>query len=163
MLKSTFNFRVYLLPFLMVVFLTVSIMATIDQLIKLNIEYNLQKILTSAIFSFFLVFLILHEFRNKIINVIVSNEHIEKSTYLAPNKIYGFKEFDGFQTRVVKGKFENYEYLYLIKNNKKVITLSQTYHKNYHELKAIISNNSKNLGLSDYGLFDEIKEILTLN
>ncbi len=74
--------------------------------------------------------------------------------------MFRFQDFDGFQIRHLKGKYEDYEYLYLVKNNKKIIILSQTYHDNYYEMKSIINENLKNLGLSDYNIFLEIKDIL---
>lgn len=160
---STFSFRAYLLTLLMIVLFIAALIVTIELLLMVNsIEY-FQKILIFTIFNVALFLLIIHEFRNKIIWIIVISDQIEKSSYLAPNKIYHFKDFDGYQTRVIEGKFEKYEYLYLVKDGRKVVRLSQVYHKNYYEFKAVISKKAKNLGLSDYDLIDEILEIMTLN
>ena len=49
-----------------------------------------------------------------------------------------------------------------LKDNKPIITLSQTYIKNYDELKNLISNKSKNLGKSNYGFLNEILDVIRL-
>jgi hypothetical protein len=155
---STFNFRAYLSFFLMMVILTAIIIIELEVLIE-----HRPGILMVSIFNAVVFLHIAYEFRNKIICVIVANDHIRKSSYFAQDKVYDLNECDGFQTRTIKGILKNYECLYLIKNGIRIITLSQDYHKNYVELKAIISEKSKNLGEGNYDVFDEIAEIVTLN
>jgi hypothetical protein len=117
-------------------------------LIATELLANKIEILIFMVFNFIMITLIFNELRNKIISVIIINNQVIKSGYLAQEKIYYFKEFDGFQTRVVKGRFKSHESLYLVKNGRKTIALSETYHQNYHELKALIFEESKKIEFS---------------
>ncbi|MEN9908804.1 MAG: hypothetical protein RLZZ540_1953 [Bacteroidota bacterium] len=157
-IKSIFNFRVYLIPILIFLSFGFGVFSFIVQLIKIDFK----EIWLSLIFIIVFGLIFLHEFSNKIINLKITNSNIEKRTYLGFNKTFNFKDFDGFQIRTEKGKFESYEYLYLLKDNKPIITLSQTYIKNYDELKILISNKSKNLGKSNYGFLNEILDVIRL-
>ena len=154
---STFNFRAYLTTFAMMVILIAII------IIGLLIEVNIADILIFMVFNSILVPFLLYEFRNKIISILITNNQIIKSSYFALDKTYDFKEFDGFQARIIKGKFKNHECLYLIKNGIRVITLSQVYHKNYDDLKAMISEKSKNLGTGNYDMFDKLTAMVTFD
>lgn len=158
--KSKFNFRAYLIPGLTIIFLVFGIVALINQFVNINFQEIVVKEISLPIF-FIVVFglILLHEFKNKIINVKIRSSYIEKRTYLGIDEIFRFEDLNGFATRTVKGKFESYEYLHLIKNNKPVIIISQTYHENYFELKNKIINKCKNLGSTNYGILDEIMEI----
>jgi hypothetical protein len=151
---STFNLKAYLSILAMMIILIAII------IIALLIDANIADILIFTVFGTILISFILYEFRNKIISILITNNQISKSSYFALDKIYDFKEFDGFQTRVIKGKFKNYECLYLLRKGTRVISLSQLYHKNYDELKTMISEKSKNLGPANYDLFDKITEIV---
>lgn len=163
-IKSIFNFRVYLIPGLTIFFLIFGILGFIDQLIKINAgEGELQGICIPSVFIIGFTLVFLHEFKNKIINVKITNDNIEKRTFFGYKKTFNFKDFDGFELRIEKGKVGSYEYLYLMKNNKPIITMAQTYLENYHELKKMVSKNSKDLGCSSYGVLSEIKDLLTLN
>lgn len=106
-------------------------------------------------------FLILGELRTKIILVTLNNNQIAIKNYSGLNRNYTFKDFDGYHTSILTSKGENFEYLYLVKNGKKIIKISQAYHKNYGELKNEISKLSNNLGSIKFSYFDEIKEIFT--
>ncbi|ABQ04541.1 hypothetical protein [Flavobacterium johnsoniae] len=137
-------------------------MTFIDQLIKLNRgEIEVKGILLPIIVSLMLILILVHEFKNKIINIKIINDNIEKRTYLGYSKIFKFNDFNGFEIRILKGNVEDYEYLYLMKDGKPIITISQTYLENYYELKNVISNKSKYMS-SSYGMLDEVKDLLTL-
>jgi len=71
-------------------------------------------------------------------------------------------DFDGFKTsELFSGGGDVNEYLYLIKNNKKNIKISQAYHKNYSDLKVAIQSKVNDLGLENFSFLDEIKEIFS--
>lgn len=160
-MKSIFNFRVYLIPTLIFLFFIFGLISLFDTFIN-KVENKEKQIILSILFICVFAAIFLHEIKTKIVILSIKKNKIEKKTWLTKNISYDFKDINGFQTRTVKGKFESYEYLYLLKDTKRIITLSQTYHKNYFELKSKISKDFKNLGISNFGLFDEIKEILTL-
>jgi hypothetical protein len=60
---------------------------------------------------------------------------------------------------MVPSKYNVYEFLYLFKNGVKVVNLSDYYHKNYDALKTRIAALSKNLGVEEYKVGREVKEI----
>lgn len=160
---SIFNFRAYLIPILLTSFLILGVIILVNQSFKSNAEeIDFIKFWLPLLFSLVFFLGIVHEFRNKIINLKISKSSIVKRTYLGINKTYYLKDFDGFSIRTEKGKIESYEYLYLLKDGEPIITIAQTYIGNYYELKNMISSNSKNLGVSNYGLFNEIVDIICL-
>jgi hypothetical protein len=114
------------------------------------------------ILSFTMIWLFWGEFRTKIIKVAIDGDAISVRRFggLGIKKTYSFSEFDGFVTSLQPyGALGVMEYLYLMKGKRKVIKLSQFYHKNYAELKAAIHEKSKYLGDGDFSFIDELKEI----
>ena len=88
-------------------------------------------------------------------------EEIIVSNYLGfgAKKVYKFSQFDGLETALLPSKYDTYEYLYLIKNGKKVVKLSQFYHRNYADLKCSLSGKVRNLGQKGFSFLQEAKEI----
>jgi hypothetical protein len=62
---------------------------------------------------------------------------IERKNYLGLEN-YDFQYFDGFQTSIVNSKSGNFEYLYLLKDNQKIIKMHII--KTTPELKEISIN-----------------------
>ncbi len=159
MLKSTFTFRALLIPFLIIVLIVVPVCIVVK-----NWPIDLAKIsglyiyLTVALL-FTLIWLVFGELRTKIISVTIDHQYIEKKNYLGWYQKYHFKDFDGFETSILVSKGASHEYLYLVKNNRKIIKISEAYHKNYNELKNRISLHSKDLGEVQFSYIDELKEI----
>lgn len=114
-----------------------------------------------SFFGFFWIWLVFGELRTKIIKVEIEGNQISVANYLGlgPKKIFNLSQFDGLQTAILPSKYDTYEYLYLIKDNKKVIKLSQFYHSNYAELKSALTRKVHFLGEQPYNLLQEIKEI----
>lgn len=162
-MKSKFNFRVYLIPFLIIVFFGLGIIVLVDALLKNDFENNKNQILQGilCIIAFGLIFL--HEVKTKLTSITFTTNNIETTDWFKKKNIIKFNEINGFEIKTVKGKYENYEYLYILKNDKRVATISQTYHKNYSDLKSIVVENFKNLGVSKFGFLNEITEIITLS
>ena len=73
--------------------------------------------------------------------------------------LYAFKEFDGYKISILPSEYQDYEYLYLMSNQKKIIKVSQFYHSNYLDLKKAIETKTRNLGEEPFSLFKELKEI----
>ena len=74
-------------------------------------------------------------------------------------KVYNFSEFEGYKISILPSESQEYEYLYLLINRKKVIKISQFYHSNYSEIKEVIVKKTKNLGKESFSLITEVKEI----
>jgi len=162
-MKSKFNFRVYLIPFLICFFLGFGIVSLTDGLLKNSFEEYKSQILQGVIFIVVFGLILLHQIKTKLVTIIIKEDSIEITDWFKKINVFKLSEIKGFETRIEKGKLESYEYLYLIKNGKRIATISQTYHENYVELKNNLKQKFKNLGVSQFGLISEIKEIITLS
>ena len=162
-MKSEFNFRVYILPLLMVLFLGFSLITFVDGIIKNDFQKYTEQLLYGFFGTLILGLITIYQFKTRLLSIQFSNRKLETIDFFKKHNIKSFAEISGFEKRIVKGKFEDFEYLHLISNNKNFAVISQTYHKNYHELKIFVEQNFKYLGISNYGLLREIKAILTLN
>jgi hypothetical protein len=75
---------------------------------------------------------------------------------LTSEKEINLTEFDGFYTVNIHYKSGSYEHLFLIKNNKRYCAVTEFYHSNYQELKAVASKKLKDLGPIKSNLFKEL-------
>jgi hypothetical protein len=160
MIESKFKLRALLIPVLIIAFAFLS-----TTIINNNWPIHFDElrwidIYMTVLFAFTITWLIFGELRTKIIMLKITNTKLEKRIFLGLNRIYDFRDFDGFHTSILTSKGESYEYLYLVKGNQKIIKISEAYHKNYDELKNRIAANSKDLGEIKFSYFDELKEIL---
>jgi hypothetical protein len=105
----------------------------------------------------------LGELRTKALAVNIQKNGLicSRSFYgLGPEKVFKMSDFDGFHTSMLASKSNTFEYLYLMKGNKKVLKLSEYYHKNYDDLKATLEKEVTNLGEIPFSLVDEFKEMV---
>lgn len=112
--------------------------------------------------SVMLVWLFWGEFRTKMIKVVIEGDVISVRKFggLGKKRDFLFPEFDGFKTSMQPYKARGIlEYLYILKGNRKIIKISEAYHKNYHELKVAVEMKIPKLGNEDFSLMDELKEI----
>lgn len=118
------------------------------------------KIFLPVLFTFSFVFLFFGELRTKCIMVeLVNNKIIVKRFFGIKTERYKLVDIKGFKTSLLSSNHNTYEYLYLYKNEDKIIKISQFYHKNYFEIKSEIQKNIKNLGYEKLSYKDEFKEI----
>ena len=114
-----------------------------------------------ALFIFTWIWLVFGELRTKVIKVEIEDKEVTVSNYigLGAKRVYYLSQFDGLETVLLPSKYDTYEYLYLIKDGKKVVKLSQFYHSNYVDLKNTLTDKVKNLGQKDFSFLQELKEI----
>jgi hypothetical protein len=159
MLKSKFKFRVLLIPILIIALTTISIFVLTESLpIKIE-QIRWIDVYMGVLFLFTWIWLVFGELRTKIIEIAIFDNQVEKKNYFGLKQKFDFNYFDGFQTSILRGKGESHEYLYLVKDKRKVIKISETYHKNYFELKKRIGTDLNNLGKIEFSYLDELKEI----
>ena len=122
---------------------------------------NIALILVAPICLFFIVWIIRGELRTKAIRVTIGYDKIKVSPYLGygATKEYFFSEFEGYVLIILPAEYRDYEYLYLIKEGKKVIKLSEFYHLNYLEMKNEIALKCKKMQPEKFSLLREWKEI----
>lgn len=80
---------------------------------------------------------------------------------LAPRKKYFFTDISGFKTSFLQSRAGGNEYLYVMQDKKKVIKISDFYHKNYKELKEQLKLKTADLGFEKFSFIDELKETFT--
>ena len=87
------------------------------------------------------------EFRTKAIHIKIEGDTISVKDYLGQGaaKKYLFKEFTGYMISIKSSEYEEFEFLYLMQNQKKAIKISQFYHSNYNEMKQAIIKKTKNI------------------
>lgn len=159
MLKSKFKFRVLLIAILIIALATISIFVLTESLpIKIE-QIRWIDVYMVVLFLFTWIWLVFGELRTKIIEIAIFDNQVEKKNYFGLKQKFDFNYFDGFQTSILRGKGESHEYLYLVKDKRKVIKISETYHKNYFELKKRIATDLNNLGKIEFSYLDELKEI----
>lgn len=110
---------------------------------------------------FFIVWLIYGELRTKALKVYIENNSITVSGYggLGFKKDYKFSDFDGYQITILPSSHDQFEFLYLIINGKKIIKISEFYHTNYVVMKEYIIGKTAFAGEEDFDLLRELKEI----
>lgn len=111
--------------------------------------------------SFTWIWLLLGELRTKAIAVKFEADvlSIKRFMGLVPAGSYYLVEFDGYKTCLLPSKTGYYEYLYLIKDGRKRVKLSQFYHSNYSELKRFVAKELKFLGKENFSYCRELKEV----
>ena len=159
MIKSKFKLRALLIPFLIIATIATSIVVLKENLPTETQNIRWIDIYMSVMFLFTFVWLVFGELRTKLIIVTIKGNQVEKRNFIGL-KQYNFKDFDGFQTSILTSKGEDFEYLYFIKNGEKIIKISDAYHKNYSELKNVISSQLKDLGKIKFSYLDELKEVI---
>jgi hypothetical protein len=121
-----------------------------------------------VIYIFIIVFLslvlawaVFDEVRTKAIKVIIGKNQISVRGYFGfgSETTYFLSDFDRFITSQVPTKYRTFEYLYLLKDNKRLIKLSEYYHKNYEELKQAISEEVDYSGDQPFRMSQEVKEM----
>src|SRR5690606_32712707 len=100
------------------------------------------------------------DLRTKVLILKIDKEYIEIKRFFGLKKeIYKFSEFKGWKNSVQTSKGGTYEFLYLYKNEKKIIKISEFHHSNYFLLKNEIEAKIEYLGYEPFSFIDEFKEI----
>lgn len=146
---------------IVVILAVVAIVIIVTYVINENREAPLIVMMAFYVPALFLAGLIIFgELRKRAIQVMIDNETITVKRYLGWGKeeLHFLNSFDGYYVTDLRSRYGSYEYLYLVKDGKKVIKLSGFYHKNYLELKAALARRVKYNGYLPYNFFREMKE-----
>ena len=162
MIISTFRFWI-MLPLSLAVFLSGFVCFIISDVIsdKSIAVLAVYAILTIAI-GFAWIWIVLGELRTKAVMVVLWDDTVIKKSFLGLGGATPFmlEEFDGYTTSILFSNSDTYEYLYLMKGDKKMVKLSAFYHQNYEEMKSYLSKNMQFLGEKPFSISNEFKEIL---
>ena len=115
-----------------------------------ELMYKAISILLLLLLLYFIYYLITTELKIKMVKVSINTDHISGVRYAGlfqKEQLY-FKELEGYYIKQVESESSSSEFCYLIKDGKKVIILSDYYHKNYGEIKAAIQSRIKRTSYS---------------
>ncbi len=110
-----------------------------------------------------LAWLLLGEVRTKAITVELDADSLSVRGYygLGSKHRILYSDCSGFTTSDLPTESgQTYEYLYVMQNGKKVVKLSEFYHKNYDELKREIAKKMKYLGDKPFSMSDELMDTI---
>ena len=161
-MKTKFTIASYVISFIACVFWLQLIFFFAVSLSNENYSNTLfLKIFLPFALIVWLILLFWGELRTKIISVEIKDGYIKvKRFYGLKATNYEFSEIKGWKYSFLTSKGKTYEYLYLLNdNNKKVIKISEFYHKNYFQVKDYIKLHFKDLGFEKFSFRDELKEI----
>src|SRR5690606_13126487 len=114
------------------------------------------KIFIPSLLVFTFIYIVVGEIRTKFIIVeITENKIIVKRFFGLKREIFKFSEIKGWKYSYLSSIGGTYEYLYFYKNNRKVIKISEFYHKNYYQLKSHIQTKFDCLGYEKFSMIDE--------
>lgn len=159
-MKSKFTFKSYILPILICgfAFLIPKIVPTFFN----NPYYEdklFPKIFVPAITIFTFIYLLAGELRTKMIKLeIDKNDIIIRRFFGLKTETYKFSEIEGWKYSHLTSSGGTYEYIYLYQNDKKIIKISEFYHKNYFQLKNEIEAKFNYIGYEKFSFIDELKE-----
>jgi len=118
-------------------------------------------IVLPILFLLFIIYFWLTEFRTRAHKIEISKEKISKKEYfgLGVRRDYLYNELDGFIITKQPNNGSTSEYIFLIKNNRRIICLSEFYHLNYTQIKLEIENKLKFLEEKKYNFKSEYREM----
>lgn len=119
-------------------------------------------ILVILLFGFLMVWIV-SEMKKKAVKVIIKDDRISATTFYGAGweAQFNFQELDGyFTSQLPSNAGRSYEYLYILKDKRKVVILSEYYHRNYPEMKQILKRKLKFKGDRPFSLSGEMKEII---
>ncbi|MGO4822029.1 MULTISPECIES: hypothetical protein [unclassified Flavobacterium] len=156
MIKSQFSFRTFFFVALTIATFVLPIYLFVNRVEAFGENYNLKFLFVSSIMLFTFFWLILGTVRRVLLLKINDQEIIIKNILLSERK-FSFTEFDGFETTIETSRSGSYEVLYLMKNKKSLIHISEFHLANYKELKSSIEKKLNNLGLIPFSFITDWK------
>ncbi|RYJ51585.1 hypothetical protein DR871_010340 [Flavobacterium petrolei] len=113
------------------------------------------------LFLLFVVFFWLAVFRTRANKVEIDGNTIIVKRYFGAGRSVGYdlKTLDGFITTVESAKGGVYESIFILKNGKRVGSISSFYHSNFEQLKSILKEKLIDLGERNPSFTGESSEL----
>jgi hypothetical protein len=159
-LESKFKPWINILTGLFILF-TGLLIFSFSQLLSIEKIPSFGVLIFIGLLVFFWIWIFFGEIRTKAVKVSIEMNNIIVSQYLGlgRKKIFNLSEFDGFKISLLPSEYDTYEFLYLMMNDKKIVKLSEFYHRNYSELKTVLAKKVTYLGNEKLNILNELKEI----
>lgn len=113
------------------------------------------------LFLLFVAYFWLTEFRTRAYKMSINNDVISVRNFFGLGKyeVFDLKKLDGFETSIQSGKSGSFEFLFILKNGKRVACISDFYHSNYGELKKSIVEKLSYFGEKKYSFKEEYSQM----
>jgi len=160
-LKSKFRFWAFLIVGVLCILSSILLLFFMLWIADVKSNASIMVLFAIGLLSFIWMWLFLGELRTKAVAVKFEDGFVRIKRFmgLVSASVFELKEFDGYQTCLLPSRSGFYEYLYLMKDGKKQVKLSQFYHSNYSDLKKFIIKEVKFLGKENFSYKRELKEI----
>ena len=156
MIKSRFSYRTYLFVAITIATFLLPIYLFFNRVEAFGDNYNLKFLFVSSLMLFSYFWFVLGTIK-RVIKIKINDQEITTKNIFLTEKQMQLKDFDGFETTLETSKSGNYEVLYLMKNKKSLIHISEFYLSNYKELKSLIEKKTNNLGHFNFSFFSDWK------
>jgi hypothetical protein len=156
MIKSRFSFKTYLYVAMIIPTFFLPIYLFINRVETFGENYNLKFLFVSLIMLFTCFWFILGTIK-RVLWIEINSQEIRITNILFSKTKIKISTFDGFETSIETSNAGNYEVMYLIKNKKSLVHISEFHLANYKELKSSIETKMSNLGYVPSRFFSDWK------
>ena len=159
MITSRFSIKTYLfvvIPFVTFIF---PIYLFFNRIEAFGIHHN-SKFLFVASLLWLTCFYSILGIIKRVVTIKITDQEITTKNIFRSKKHIKLKDFDGYQISSEISRGGSYEVVYLMKDNKCLIHISEFHLSNYKELKNLIQKNVNNLGYSSFNFFSHWKRYL---
>ena len=124
MIQSRFSYRTYIHITLAVITLIYPFYLFFNRKETFGNHYNLKFIFVSSLMLLSCLWLILGIIK-RINRISIGDKEITLKNIILSEKHFDLKDFNGFETTLERSKYKSYEVLYLIKDHKSVVHISE--------------------------------------
>lgn len=155
------------LPYLLIVVLialTAFVLYVISTIIFIKgIHPPVGVVVFGLLFALTLSWFVWVELRKVMSRVTIDDKHIKVKYWGGLGKSYCFEYnlVDGYKTTILPSGYDNYEYMYIVMNEKTIIILSAFYHKNYKELHNTLKHKIPYIAHEPFKISGYIKHMLS--
>ena len=155
-MKSKLSYRAYFFVGLIIPTLILPIYLFFNRKEAFGENYNIKFLFVCSLMLITCFWLFVGTLR-RVISLDLSNREITVKNILQSEKKIRLGDLDGFETTIETSKSGNYEVLFLVKNNKTLVHISEFHLSNYKEIKSEIETKLKNLGFVPFSFFSDWK------
>jgi len=161
MIKSKFTFWNILIVIIAAAFSFLPVMLIMDKS-SYDIYGHFRPILIPLLLLIAIAWtwLVLGLLRKRVTILNLDKNKIFVKNFFQSKKEYNLNEFLGFEKTIETSRGGSYEVLYLMKEGKSLIHVSEFNHKNYKEIKELIEQNMQNLGFVPTNIFTNWKRYI---
>lgn len=155
-MKSKFSYRTYIFVGMIIPFTILPIHLFFNRIEAFGPHYNFKFLFVGTLSVLASLYLILGTI-SRVVFFKMTNEEVIVKKMVQPELRIKLEDLDGYETTIETSRGGNYEVIYLMKNRKSLVHISEFHIANYKELKNEIEKNLKNLGYKQFSFFSDWK------